>query len=134
MNAEERVLVVTGTHKPDGRPDAETQFEWFFAEFFTPTVAVLGCAGGVDKRARLYFRRIGIRTVVKVAIWRRNNIFNPYAGHDRNQKMIDEAPRTAHLLALPLLLPSRDPDWTHSPGTLDCYKRGRTKGLICHIR
>lgn len=132
MTIDEHVLVVTGTHHD--RVDMEQQLEWFFDMHFLPTRVVGGCARGVDLRARMYFKRRDIPFDVKFAVWRKNNIYNPYAGHDRNQVMIDAAPVTAHLIALPLLFHDRMPDWKRSPGTHDCYKRGRAKGLTCHVR
>lgn len=136
MHAEEtRVLVVTGSRK--GRDDADAQFLWFCGTFFRPRVVILGDASGVDTQARLFFMQMAtVEVEIKRAIWRKNNVFNPFAGHDRNQDMIDEAPPEAHLLALPLWLdyPGGTPDWKHCPGTKDCYFRARAKGLTCHLR
>lgn len=140
--SDERVLVVTGPR--GGRDDADAQLLWFCGTFFWPTRVVLGDADGVDKQARLFFQRMAtVEVEVHRAIWRKNNIYNHYAGHDRNQKMIDSAPVEAHLLALPLwrlaghrqgFPPEDAPDWDKCPGTDDCYKRGRAKGLTCHLR
>jgi hypothetical protein len=130
MGDESHVLVVTGSRKRD---ECDEAFHWFCDTFFVPRRVKVGCARGVDLRTRVFFRARGIQVDVYVAIWRKNNIFNHYAGHDRNEKMIVEAPIDAHLLALPLWLQG-EPDWKNCTGTEDCYNRGRARGLQCHLR
>lgn len=125
-----KTLVVTGTRVV--RPDADFQFEWFCKNHFMPTHVILGCATGVDTQARVFFTKLGLQPKIFRAVWRKNNVYNHYAGHDRNQRMIDAAPDSAHLIVLPLWLGDR-PLWSKCPGTEDCYKRGRARGLQCHL-
>lgn len=112
----EIVLVVSGTR--DGREDTFERLAWFCDTYGIPSRVILGDARGVDTQANEFFTSIGVPAQIMRANWWPIEGFNPVAGHDRNQAMIDAAPPEAHFLALPA--------W-RSAGTWDCTRRAAQK-------
>lgn len=123
-------LVVTGTRH--GRSDLWWWLNRFVAKHGRPELCILGDAQGVDEQAWLWTLFYKVEHVKFEAQWRAGyrHAYNPRAGHERNQVMVDQASRGDWCLAFPH--PTKP-----SPGTWDCYRRALDRGLnvaVCKWR
>jgi len=84
---------------------------------FEITEVVSGRAPGVDTLGEEWAKAHGIRVEPFPALWRVRGAYNPLAGHERNQRMVNYADA---LIAIHDGI---------SPGTLDCLRRAVKKGL-----
>lgn len=114
-------IVVTGTRDWE-EPEAVQQTLWGalreLHEQHPNLEGLVGDARGVDSWAYAYCMGRGIPVRRFAAKWRDGGVYNPRAGHDRNQAMINELPDLC--LAV----------WDRrSTGTKDCMDRAFCAGI-----